>query len=73
MPLDLYINIVTNQSAIRNQDYPVEASIRNAAEAVWRRMRGARSRARRPDTVREATLERAKTIASKTRTDLERS
>jgi len=66
MPLDLYVDARTNQSILRTQDHPVETSIRNAAEAVWTRMRRARnqrSRKRRPDTAREATLKRAKTQA----------
>jgi hypothetical protein len=64
MPLDLYLDSITDQRAIKTQEDPVEGSIRQAAEAVWTRMRRARAPLRRPPTSREATLERAKTRAT---------
>lgn len=51
-PIDLYVKEVANRNAERTKDHPVERRIRDVADAVWERMRGA-GYAPRPGTSRE--------------------
>ena len=58
-PIDLYMEIIKGQRAIRARNHPVEAKIAQTANKIWVRMRRARGTQPRPQTGREIATAQA--------------
>jgi hypothetical protein len=67
MPIDLYATVGRYQRASKIRTHQVEAKISDAADAIWRSMRGASAQGSRPQTNREKTTARADEIAREAR------